>query len=113
MATGSGSGSGPEPGVWIGGVHGSAVSVGGSNNTNTVHHGGTAAGAPDAAQLLDAVLTLREALVREAPGATTEPRSTPNWTGSPSSWRAPRRSGPACPPGCAQRWSGGLRWSSR
>ncbi|WP_404957300.1 hypothetical protein [Streptomyces sp. 147326] len=65
--SGSGSGSGPEPGVWIGGVHGSAVSFSGSNNTNTVHHGGTGASAPDAAQLLEAVLTLREALVREAP----------------------------------------------
>ncbi|MEV7444176.1 hypothetical protein AB0O22_24115 [Streptomyces sp. NPDC091204] len=65
--SGSGSGTGPEPGVRIGSVHGSAVSFGGSNNTNTVHHGGTGAGAPDAAQLLEAVLTLREALVREAP----------------------------------------------
>ncbi|MEU9159470.1 hypothetical protein AB0D29_04165 [Streptomyces sp. NPDC048424] len=71
MATdsGSGSGSGPEPGVRIGSLHGSAVSFGGSNNTNTVHHGGTEAGAPGAAQLLEAVLNLRAALVHAPRGA--------------------------------------------
>ncbi|WP_158754366.1 hypothetical protein [Streptomyces sp. NRRL F-2580] len=62
--SGSGSGSGPEPRVRIGSFRDSAVSFGGSNNTNTVHHGGTDAAAPGAAQLLEAVLNLRAALVR-------------------------------------------------
>ncbi|WP_051806938.1 hypothetical protein [Streptomyces sp. NRRL F-2664] len=51
----------------IGSIHGSAFSIGGSDHTNTVHHSGTAAAAPGAAELLEAVLALREALVREAP----------------------------------------------
>ncbi|MFD6226752.1 hypothetical protein ACFWFZ_07705 [Streptomyces sp. NPDC060232] len=65
MATGDGGAQ--EPTVRFGNIHGSAVSVGGSNNTNTVHQGGTGADAPGAAELLEAVLALREALVREAP----------------------------------------------
>ncbi|MEV6676033.1 hypothetical protein AB0N09_04085 [Streptomyces erythrochromogenes] len=58
---------GQEPTVRFGNIHGSAVSIGGSNNTNTVHQGGAGAASPGAAELLEAVLTLREALVREAP----------------------------------------------
>ncbi|MEU6294603.1 hypothetical protein [Streptomyces erythrochromogenes] len=65
MATDNAGGQGPA--VRIGSIHGSAVSVGGSNNTNTVHQGGAGAAAPGAAELLEAVLSLREALVREAP----------------------------------------------
>ncbi|MEU5148068.1 hypothetical protein ACWGQT_31070 [Streptomyces yangpuensis] len=68
MATGDGGAQGAqEPTVRFGDIHGSAVSIGGSHNTNTVHQGGTGAAAPGAAELLDAVLALREALVREAP----------------------------------------------
>ncbi|MFC9814869.1 hypothetical protein ACFVJM_22655 [Streptomyces virginiae] len=65
MATGDGGAQ--EPAVRIGSVHGSAFSIGGSGNANTVHQGGTGADAPAAAELLEAVLALREALVREAP----------------------------------------------
>ncbi|MEU4354681.1 hypothetical protein ACFYNW_13625 [Streptomyces virginiae] len=65
MATGDGGAH--EPAVRIGSVHDSAFSIGGSGNTNTVHQGGTGADAPGAAELLEAVLALRQALVREAP----------------------------------------------
>lgn len=65
MATGDGGAQ--EPAVRIGSVHGSAFSIGGSGNTNSVHQGGTGADAPGAPELLEAVLALREALVREAP----------------------------------------------
>ncbi|MET9569286.1 hypothetical protein ABZY34_09120 [Streptomyces virginiae] len=65
MATGDGGAH--EPAVRIGNVHDSAFSIGGSGNTNTVHQGGTGADAPGAAELLEAVLALRQALVREAP----------------------------------------------
>ncbi|MBT2402369.1 MULTISPECIES: hypothetical protein [unclassified Streptomyces] len=53
----------------LGDIHGSAFSIGGSNNTNTVHHGGPQAGAPGAPELLEAVLDLRAALVRLPRGA--------------------------------------------
>lgn len=48
----------------IGDISGSAFSIGGSNNTNTVHHGGAEAAAPGPQVLLEAVLELRAALVR-------------------------------------------------
>ncbi|MFD9416723.1 hypothetical protein ACFWC9_18735 [Streptomyces goshikiensis] len=68
-AGGSGAG-GPEPAVRVEGVHGSAFSIGGSHHTNTVHHGGTGDPAgPGAAELLEAVLDLRAALVRAPRGA--------------------------------------------
>ncbi|MFC9299540.1 hypothetical protein ACFTWH_34810 [Streptomyces sp. NPDC057011] len=60
---------GDDPTVRLGDVHGSAFSIGGSNNTNTVHHGGTGAGAPGAEELLEAVRELRAALVRLPRGA--------------------------------------------
>lgn len=63
--TGTGTGAGgPEPSVRIGGITGSAFSIGGANNTNTVHHGGAGAGAVGPEALLEAVLELRAALVR-------------------------------------------------
>ncbi|MER5731080.1 hypothetical protein ABT084_22605 [Streptomyces sp. NPDC002138] len=49
--------------VRIGDVSGSSFSIGGSNNTNTVHHG-SAAAAPGPEELLEAVRDLRAALVR-------------------------------------------------
>lgn len=59
---------GEEPSVSFGDVSGSAFSIGGSGHHNTVHHGdtgtGTGATAPGAAELLEAVLELRSALVR-------------------------------------------------
>ncbi|MET9957536.1 hypothetical protein ABZ128_00310 [Streptomyces sp. NPDC006326] len=55
---------GEERPVRIGDITGSAFSIGGSNNTNTVHHGGTGTDAPGAPELLEAVLDLRAALVR-------------------------------------------------
>ncbi|MEU9005715.1 hypothetical protein [Streptomyces sp. NPDC048551] len=57
---------GEEPRVRVGRVSGSAFSIGGSGHTNTVHHGGTGTGTPatGAAELLEAVLDLRAALVR-------------------------------------------------
>ncbi|MFG2880394.1 hypothetical protein ACGFYU_36185 [Streptomyces sp. NPDC048337] len=58
-----------DPTVQLGDVHGSAFSIGGSNHTNTVHHGGTGAGAPGAEELLEAVRELRAALVRLPRGA--------------------------------------------
>ncbi|MET9857214.1 hypothetical protein ABZY57_30310 [Streptomyces sp. NPDC006450] len=68
MATengGTGTGTaGQEPAVRIGEVKGSAFSIGGSNNTNTVHHGGAASDTVGPQVLLDAVLELRAALVR-------------------------------------------------
>ncbi|MGE7390188.1 hypothetical protein ACQKM2_32385 [Streptomyces sp. NPDC004126] len=53
-------------GISIGDVHGSAFSIGGSNNTNTVHHhdGGAQDRTPTAEELLEAVRDLRAALVR-------------------------------------------------
>ncbi|WP_329197657.1 MULTISPECIES: hypothetical protein [unclassified Streptomyces] len=58
-------GGGPaEPSVTLGDITGSAFSIGGSNNTNTVRHGGAGAEAPTPQVLLDAVLELRAALVR-------------------------------------------------
>lgn len=63
--TGTGAGAaGQEPAVHIGEVTGSAFSIGGSNNTNTVHHGGAGADTVGPQALLDAVLELRAALVR-------------------------------------------------
>lgn len=63
--TGTGTGAaGQEPAVHIGEVKDSAFSIGGSNNTNTVHHGGAGADAVRPQALLDAVLELRAALVR-------------------------------------------------
>ncbi|MGW6687593.1 hypothetical protein [Streptomyces sp. NPDC054961] len=63
--TGTGTGAdGPEPSVRIGSVTGSAFSIGGGDNTNTVHHGGADAGAVGPEALLEAVLELRAALVR-------------------------------------------------
>ncbi|MGW1515323.1 hypothetical protein [Streptomyces sp. NPDC002287] len=58
--------SGENQPVRIGDVSNSAFSIGGSNNTNTntVHHGGAGAGAPGAAELLEAVRELRSELVR-------------------------------------------------
>ncbi|MEU6892799.1 hypothetical protein ABZ934_13560 [Streptomyces sp. NPDC046557] len=53
-----------QPSVTLGDVTGSAFSVGGSNNTNTVRHGGVETGTPTPQVLLDAVLELRAALVR-------------------------------------------------
>ncbi|WP_328763414.1 MULTISPECIES: hypothetical protein [unclassified Streptomyces] len=56
-----------QPSVRIGGVSGSAFSIGGTEVRNsTVNHGGTGAGAagPTAEQLLEAVRDLRAALVR-------------------------------------------------
>ncbi|MFF3086395.1 hypothetical protein ACFVRB_15300 [Streptomyces nojiriensis] len=45
-------------------IDGSTFSIGGTNITNTtVHHGGTGADAPGAAELLEAVRALRVALV--------------------------------------------------
>lgn len=70
--TGTGAGAaGQEPAVSIGGVTGSAFSIGGSNNTNTntVHHGGAGADTVGPQALLDAVLELRAALVRLPRGA--------------------------------------------
>lgn len=69
--SGSGGAGGPEPTLRVeGGVHGSAFSIGGSHHTNTVHHGGTGSPAgPGAAELLEAVLDLRAALVRVPRGA--------------------------------------------
>lgn len=67
-STGTGTG-GAEPSVRIGGITGSAFSIGGSNNTNTVHHGDPAAGAVAPEALLEAVLELRAALVRLPRGA--------------------------------------------
>lgn len=67
IGTGAGSGTGaggPEPSVRIGGITDSAFSIGGSNNTNTVHHGGAEAGAVGPEVLLEAVLELRAALLR-------------------------------------------------
>ncbi|MFD3549848.1 hypothetical protein ACFWUW_30420 [Streptomyces sp. NPDC058655] len=64
--TGSGSGSGQ---VRIGTVQSSSFSIGGSNNTNTVHTGGTGADTPGAEELLEAVRELRAALVRLPRGA--------------------------------------------
>ncbi|MET3988317.1 hypothetical protein [Streptomyces sp. PvR034] len=61
-------GDGAERPVQIGDVSGSSFSIGGSNVTNTVHHGGAAA-APGPAELLEAVLDLRAALVRLPRGA--------------------------------------------
>lgn len=55
---------GEGPSVRIGGISGSAFSIGGSGHTNTVHHGGTGAAAPGAEELLEALLALRAALVR-------------------------------------------------
>ncbi|MFG2618348.1 hypothetical protein ACGFXC_12055 [Streptomyces sp. NPDC048507] len=56
---------GEEPRVRVDRVSGSAFSIGGSGHTNTVHHhGGTGTPAPGAAELLEAVLDLRAALVR-------------------------------------------------
>ncbi|MFD0356770.1 hypothetical protein ACFVHW_23990 [Streptomyces sp. NPDC127110] len=53
-------------GIRIGDVHGSAFSIGGSNNTNTVNHhaGGEGDRAPSAEELLEGVRELRAALVR-------------------------------------------------
>lgn len=63
--TGTGAGAaGQAPAVHIGGVTGSAFSIGGGNNTNTVHHGGAGADTVGPQALLDAVLELRAALVR-------------------------------------------------
>ncbi|MFE2286896.1 hypothetical protein ACFXDJ_22340 [Streptomyces sp. NPDC059443] len=68
--TGAGTGTGgAEPSVRIGGITGSAFSIGGSGNTNTVHHGDAAAGAVSPEALLEAVLELRAALVRLPRGA--------------------------------------------
>ncbi|MFI5861554.1 hypothetical protein [Streptomyces sp. NPDC051546] len=68
--TGTGAGAaGQEPSVRIGGVTGSAFSIGGSNHTNTVHHGGAGAETVGPQALLDAVLELRAALVRLPRGA--------------------------------------------
>ncbi|GAA0305197.1 hypothetical protein GCM10010302_49800 [Streptomyces polychromogenes] len=57
---------GEERSVRIGDVSGSAFSIGGSNNTNTVRQGGDGARerVPDAGELLEAVRELRAALVR-------------------------------------------------
>lgn len=99
--------------VRINRIEGSTFSIGGSDITNTtVHHGGTGADAPGAAELLEAVRELRIAssTCRAAP---TVRRSTPNWTRPPASWRRSGRSGPACPPGCGARSSGGPRWWNR
>ncbi|MFD9477139.1 MULTISPECIES: hypothetical protein [Streptomyces] len=50
--------------VRINRIEGSTFSIGGTDITNTtVHHGGTGAGAPGAAELLEAVRELRIALV--------------------------------------------------
>ncbi|WP_327736976.1 hypothetical protein OG749_27925 [Streptomyces nojiriensis] len=50
--------------VRINRIDGSTFSIGGTNITNTtVHHGGTGADAPGAAELLEAVRALRVALV--------------------------------------------------
>ncbi|MCX5405099.1 FUSC family protein [Streptomyces sp. NBC_00335] len=62
--TGAAGAAGQEPAVRIGEVTGSAFSIGGSNNTNTVHHGGAGADTVGPQALLDAVLDLRAALVR-------------------------------------------------
>ncbi|MCX5123018.1 hypothetical protein [Streptomyces sp. NBC_00347] len=65
--TGTGTGAaaaGQTPAVRIGDVTGSAFSIGGGNNTNTVHHGGAGADTVGPQALLDAVLELRAALVR-------------------------------------------------
>ncbi|MCJ0870180.1 hypothetical protein [Streptomyces sp. AP-93] len=62
-STGAGA-AGQEPAVRIGDVTGSAFSIGGGNNTNTVHHGGAGADTVGPQALLDAVLELRAALVR-------------------------------------------------
>ncbi|MFF5446063.1 hypothetical protein [Streptomyces sp. NPDC012888] len=55
-----------QPAVTFGDVSGSAFSIGGSNNTNSVthHHGGRDADGPGREELLEAVLDLRAALVR-------------------------------------------------
>ncbi|MGW7194148.1 hypothetical protein, partial [Streptomyces sp. NPDC054838] len=58
-----------EPSVRLGDVNGSAFSIGGSNNTNTVRNEGAAGGAVTPQVLLDAVLELRAALVRAPRGA--------------------------------------------
>ncbi|MFJ1863635.1 hypothetical protein ACIOD1_03305 [Streptomyces sp. NPDC088097] len=50
--------------ISIGDISGSAFSIGGDQNTNTVNHGGTAEAAPGAEELLEAVRELRAALVR-------------------------------------------------
>ncbi|MCY0926037.1 hypothetical protein OTB20_07405 [Streptomyces sp. H27-H1] len=63
--TGNGAGAaGREPAVRIGQVTGSAFSIGGGDNINTVHHGGAGADTVGPQELLDAVLELRAALVR-------------------------------------------------
>ncbi|WP_407837624.1 hypothetical protein ACE1OC_16210 [Streptomyces sp. DSM 116496] len=63
--TGTGAGAaGQAPAVRIGDVTGSAFSIGGGNNTNTVHHGGAGTDTVGPQALLDAVLELRAALVR-------------------------------------------------
>lgn len=110
---GAGAG-GPEPTLRVeGGVHGSAFSIGGSHHTNTVHHGGTGSPAvPGAAELLEAVLDLRAALVRAPRGADRSALDA-ELDQVAGSWTGRRRSGPGWPPGCARRWSGGLRWWNR
>ncbi|WP_327305009.1 hypothetical protein OG730_16735 [Streptomyces sp. NBC_01298] len=68
--TGAGTGAaGREPAVSIGRVTDSAFSIGGGDNTNTVHHGGAGEDTVGPQVLLDAVLELRAALVRLPRGA--------------------------------------------
>ncbi|MDJ0382830.1 hypothetical protein [Streptomyces sp. G-G2] len=52
------------PSVRIGNADGSSFSIGGSNITNTVHHGAATPAAPGPEELLEAVRDLRAALVR-------------------------------------------------
>ncbi|MEV7612312.1 hypothetical protein [Streptomyces sp. NPDC089799] len=65
-----GAGDAGRPAVVLGDISGSAFSIGGSNHTISVthHHGGGDTG-PGRAELLEAVLDLRAALVRLPRGA--------------------------------------------
>lgn len=66
---GGGHGGDAGPAVRFGDVSDSAFSIGGSGNTNTVHHHVGAAAAPGPEELLEAVRDLRAALVRLPRGA--------------------------------------------
>lgn len=103
---------GDESPVHIGNVSNAAFSIGGSNNTNTVHNGAPEDRPPSREELLRAVRALRVELV-QMPRSSGRGELDAELEDAAADLEQPGEIRPGWPRGCAERWNGGPRWWRR